>query len=146
MCTGPSAESSFDSYLDQRNPLCGVTAINALHWNSTSAEVILPNILSVGPGDIRSICLLVNHMFPSITVPEFKAGGSLCSVFLEACAVSLIWGHPEMSKGCKTHNHVSSMLISVANKAQIHHSSKPSLSPPAVLLEWSQQIGDDVKM
>ena len=90
MRTGHSAESSFDPYLDQRNPLCRVTAMNALHRNSTRAEVILPNILSVGPGDIRSICSLVDHMFPSITVPEFKASGSLYSAVLETCAASLV--------------------------------------------------------
>ena len=34
------------------------------------------------------------------------------------------------------------MLISAANKAQIRHVSKPSLSPPEVLLEWSKLIAD----
>jgi len=142
--SGHSTGTTVDSYIDKKNVAKTIPAANALHQRDRIlAKVVVPRLDSLGEDVQEQVKLLMDCMFPVVSIADFHQGQPLYPV-LKICVASIIMHNPQVESDCTVQNKVSSMLRHAAEKAKISDTRVPTvLGPQAVLNCWSTTIKKD---
>ena len=142
--SGHSTGTTLDSYIDKKNVAKTIPAANALHQRvRVLAKVVVPRLDSLGEDVQEQVKLLMDFMFPVVSIADFHQGQPLYPV-LKICVASIIMHNPQVESDCTVQNKVSSMLRHAAEKAKISDTTVPTvLGPQAVLNCWSTTIKKD---